>query len=754
MRFSSWALSALLAWPFTGSGLRAQDPPAKRADPVTAAAGAQGVAESAGVAEMSVADIAASIRSAVVKVTQVGREGPYGVGSGFVVSEDGLIATNRHVIGEARGIRVETSDGVVHEVTEVYASDTRLDLALVRIAAKGLKPLPLGDSEAIRQGQPIVAMGNPEGLTFSVVEGVISEVRREIEGVGMIQLAVPIERGNSGGPMVDRRGRVLGILTLKSARTENLGFAMPVNELKRLREKPNPVPMARWLTIGVLDPRVWSPLMGARWSQRAGVIRSELPGDGFGGRALCLFLPEEPEGEFEVSVETRLEDESGAAGLAFCSDGGDRHYGFYPTGGRMRLTRFDGPNVFNWKILQDIETDAYRKGDWNTLRVRVTPGGIEGYVNGVRVVNEPDQELRGGRVGLCKFRSTVASFRRFGVGRDLSEKPVSAAVSERMGVAVTRMMEKGRADVGMSVLLEDAVSGRKVLELRRRELERQVSALRDAERDLHRLSVTREILLELGKPAGEADLLRGGLLLAWHDNPDLDVNAYVRTFDRMVAELRTDEALRSGTAGAVERIRRYLFEENGFHGSREDYGSRSNSYLNEVLDDREGLPISLSVVFVELARRLGVREVVGLPLPSKFMVGYRERADDAFRVLDVFEGGKEMSLEDAASRLGIDVETAGRAATQREILVRMIRNLLGSGDAAESAAQRLPYLDLLLTIDPEQVAERLRRARARELTGDREGALSDLAWLMEHPWSEFDDRQREAIEGWVRRLTR
>jgi S1-C subfamily serine protease/regulator of sirC expression with transglutaminase-like and TPR domain len=704
--------------------------------------------------ERSVADIAASIRGAVVKVTQVGREGAYGVGTGFVVSEDGLIATNRHVIGEARGIRVETSDGKVHEVTEVFASDTRLDLALVRIGAKGLKPLPLGDSDALRQGEPIVAMGNPEGLTYSVVEGVVSEVRREIEGVGMIQLAVPIERGNSGGPLLDRQGRVVGILTLKSARTENLGFAMPVNELKRLRDKPNPVPMSRWLTIGVLDSRVWKPLMGARWSQRAGVIRSELPGEGFGGRAVCLFLPEEPEGEFEVSVETRLEDEAGAAGLAFCSDGGDRHYGFYPTGGRLRLTRFDGPNVFSWKILQDIETEAYRKGDWNTLRVRVTATGVEGFVNGVRVVSEPDVEMRGGRVGLCKFRSTVASFRRFGVGRDLSEKPVSKEVAERMGGAVDRMMAKGRADAGMSVLLDDAVVGRKVLEERRRLLERQVLALRDAERDLHRLTVTREILGELGKAEGEVDLLRSGLLLAWHDNPDLDVDSYLRSFDRMAAELKGDAALASGTAGAVDRIRRYLFEENGFHGSREDYANRSNSYLNEVLDDREGLPISLSVVFVELARRLGIREVVGLPLPSKFMVGFRERAEDAYRVLDVFEGGKELSLEDAAARVGIGLEEAGRAATQKEILVRMIRNLMGSGDAAESALQRLPYLDLLLTLDPEQVAERLRRARARELTGDREGALADLAWLMEHPWSEFDDRQREAIEGWVRRLTR
>jgi serine protease Do len=164
-----------------------------------------------------------------------------------------------------------------------------LDLAILRVGRKDLKPLSLGDSDTLRQGERIVAMGNPVGLAFSVVEGVVSEPKRDIDGMPMIQLAVPIERGNSGGPLLDRQGRVLGLLTMKSARTENLGFAMPVNELKKLLEKPNPVPMNRWLTIGVLNPRVWKPLMGAQWSQHAGVVNVQQAGEGFGGRSLCLW---------------------------------------------------------------------------------------------------------------------------------------------------------------------------------------------------------------------------------------------------------------------------------------------------------------------------------------------------------------------------------------------------------------------------------------------------------------------------------
>jgi S1-C subfamily serine protease len=106
------------------------------------------------------------------------------LGTGFIVNEEGLIATNLHVIGEARRLEIEMSDGTKHEVAEVTATDAHWDLALLRVKGTGFKPLPLADSEAVKQGQPVVAMGNPEGLAFSVVEGVVSALREvDIEGV-------------------------------------------------------------------------------------------------------------------------------------------------------------------------------------------------------------------------------------------------------------------------------------------------------------------------------------------------------------------------------------------------------------------------------------------------------------------------------------------------------------------------------------------------------------------------------------------
>src|SRR5258708_1319584 len=145
------------------------------------------------------------------------------------------------------------------------------------------------DAPAEQPVEQIAERGrSPPGLKHSVGRGVVSG-RRAFDKQSMIQLAMPVEPGNSGGPLVDRYGRVQGILTLKSAVTDNLGFAMPVNALKPLLAKPNPVPMDKWLTIGTLDLDEWQPMMGARWRQRAGRVLVDGAGTGFGGRSVLLW---------------------------------------------------------------------------------------------------------------------------------------------------------------------------------------------------------------------------------------------------------------------------------------------------------------------------------------------------------------------------------------------------------------------------------------------------------------------------------
>ena len=129
---------------------------------------------------------ARQIKPSLVAIYPAGREGTEaGVGSGFAISPDGLIATNLHVIGEGRSLRVEFADGTTREVVAVHAWDRDRDLAVIRVAGETPANLPLGDSAAVEQGTPAVAMGNPLGFRFSMVEGMIS-ARQQIEGRPML----------------------------------------------------------------------------------------------------------------------------------------------------------------------------------------------------------------------------------------------------------------------------------------------------------------------------------------------------------------------------------------------------------------------------------------------------------------------------------------------------------------------------------------------------------------------------------------
>ncbi len=132
-------------------------------------------------------------------------------------------------------------------------------------------------------------------------------------------------------------------------------------------------------------------------------------------------------------MSVRLHDESGAAGLIFHADGGDTHYGFYPSSGQLRLTRFDGPDVFAWKVLEQKASPHYRPGEWNTLKVRLEKDRIRCYVNDRLVIESTDDGYTKGRVGLAKFRDTVAEFKHFQIAEEVPPLAPPAAVVTRIG---------------------------------------------------------------------------------------------------------------------------------------------------------------------------------------------------------------------------------------------------------------------------------------------------------------------------------
>jgi len=156
------------------------------------------------------------------------------IGSGVIVSPDGYILTNAHVVQGARQLTVTLLDGRTFNGT-IVGRDTPTDLAVVKIPASGLVAAPLGDSAALEPGDWAIAIGNPYGLNFTVTAGVISALGRTLSDgpeETFIQTDAPINPGNSGGPLVDTQGQVIGINSAKFANAQGIGFAIPIDGAK------------------------------------------------------------------------------------------------------------------------------------------------------------------------------------------------------------------------------------------------------------------------------------------------------------------------------------------------------------------------------------------------------------------------------------------------------------------------------------------------------------------------------------------
>jgi S1-C subfamily serine protease len=171
---------------------------------------------------------------AVISVTGRGTDGRGGGGSGFIVTPDGYAITNSHVVDNRHKLEAETAEGD-HLPIELVGDDPATDLAIVRLAASSLPYAQLGDSDALRVGQLVIAMGSPYGFQSTVSTGVVSALGRSMRArdgrliENIVQHAAPINPGNSGGPLVDSRGLVVGINTAIIAMAQGLGFAIPAN---------------------------------------------------------------------------------------------------------------------------------------------------------------------------------------------------------------------------------------------------------------------------------------------------------------------------------------------------------------------------------------------------------------------------------------------------------------------------------------------------------------------------------------------
>jgi serine protease Do len=198
--------------------------------------------------DVDLTSVVAAARESVVTVTVKlgnGQVSATSVGSGIILTANGYILTNRHVVEGAQSLSVKLLDGTMYDATVIKVSDTT-DLALIKVPASGLHAAKLGNSDQLQVGETALAIGSPLGTyTETVTRGIVSATGRDItvrdEQTGqpttlsnLIQTDAAVNEGNSGGPLLDATGTVIGVNTATAANGQGLGFAIPINAAQSL----------------------------------------------------------------------------------------------------------------------------------------------------------------------------------------------------------------------------------------------------------------------------------------------------------------------------------------------------------------------------------------------------------------------------------------------------------------------------------------------------------------------------------------
>ncbi len=201
--------------------------------------GASVVAAQSASRHTDIPTIAKAANGSIVSIIMSDIDGkPVAQGSGFLVSKEGFVMTNYHVIAEGRSAVIKLPDGAFYAVDGVVASDKVRDVAIVKAHGQNFRPLTLGNSDRLEVGEEVVAIGNPLSLESTVSNGIVSGIRTdEVDGGKFLQITAPISPGSSGGPLFNMAGEVVGITTLYLKGGENLNFAIPINDAKLVLDK-------------------------------------------------------------------------------------------------------------------------------------------------------------------------------------------------------------------------------------------------------------------------------------------------------------------------------------------------------------------------------------------------------------------------------------------------------------------------------------------------------------------------------------
>ncbi len=239
----------------------------------------------------------------------------------------------------------------------------------------------------------------------------------------------------------------------------------------------------------------------------------------------------------------------------------------------------------------------------------------------------------------------------------------------------------------------------------------------------------------------ELNLAEAALLIARGEYPALDVEAYLRQIDELATGVQQRLPAQAGLEDTLVALNQFLFVEQGFSGDMDNYDDPRNSFLNEVLDRKRGIPITLSILYLEVGRRLGL-PLKGVSFPGHFLVKFSTREGEV--VLDPFSGGCLMSKEDleqmledtfgAAEAAYAPLERLLISANKKEILVRMLRSLKGTYLRRERHDKALTVVNQILLIQPDQPDEVRDRGRIYEHLECYRAALENYqSYLTQRP---------------------
>ncbi len=178
--------------------------------------------------ELAVEEIVKKNSDSIVLIGAIGPKGS-NFGSGFIISSNGLVVTNFHIVQAAIKIAVKLKNNKTYNDVRLVNFDQKKDIAVLKINAVGLKPVVLGDSRSVQAGEKVVAIGNPLGLESTVADGLVSSIRKADRGFQVLQITVPVSPGSSGSPLFNLRGEVIGIAVGTIIGGQNINFAIPIN---------------------------------------------------------------------------------------------------------------------------------------------------------------------------------------------------------------------------------------------------------------------------------------------------------------------------------------------------------------------------------------------------------------------------------------------------------------------------------------------------------------------------------------------